>query len=159
MHELGTPAYPRRLMGAMLATFPDHVRLFAVRLEGECLAAGLVTCYNGIAEIPWSATRTEYNRMYPNRLLYWQMVRYYAERGARLFDFGRSSIGSGNYEFKRRWRAEPVPFHYQYWVRPGRELSVLAPTSPKFRRKVAMWKRLPGWVARRLGPRISRHLP
>lgn len=158
MHQLGTPAYPRQLMAAMIETFPDLVKIFAVRLEDKTVAAGLMTCFNGIAEIPWSATLGQYNRMYPNRLLYWTMIQYYAEHGARIYDFGRSTAGSGNYEFKRRWRAEPVRLHYQYWVRPGMELSIVSPDNPKYQKKVAMWRKLPYWLARRLGPVVSRRL-
>lgn len=159
MHELGTPAFPRKLMAMMIDRFPDNVNLFAVRLGDVSVSAGLVTCFNGIAEIPWSATIGKYNRLYPNRLLYWTMIKHYGDRGARLFDFGRSSVGSGNYEFKRRWRAEPVKLHYQYWVRPNHQLSILSPDNPKYKRRVQMWKRLPLWMARLLGPCISRSLP
>jgi len=159
MHELGTPAYPKKLMLEMLRTFPQNVRLFAVNLKNVCVSAGLVTCFNGIAEVPWSATSGKYNLLYPNRLLYWTMIEHYCKQGARFFDFGRSSIGGGNYEFKRRWRAEPVRLHYQYWVRPGRELSILSPDNPKYKRRVQIWKKLPFWVTRLLGPYISRNLP
>ncbi len=158
MHELGTPAFPRKLMAMMIKRFPDNVRLFVVRLGDVTVSAGLVTCFNGIAEIPWSATISKYNRLYPNRLLYWTMIKYYGDRGARLFDFGRSSVGSGNYEFKRRWRAEPVKLHYQYWVRPGHKLSIASPDNPKYQKKVRMWKKLPLWMARLVGPIISRRL-
>ncbi len=159
LHELGTPAYPRKLMAAMLETFPENVRLFAVQLDGVSVGAGLMTYFNGVAEIPWSATLGGYDHLYPNRLLYWSIIKYYCERGARLFDFGRSSVGSGNYEFKRRWRAEPVRLHYQYWIRPGHQLSILNPRSDTYKRKVEMWKKLPLWVARLLGPHISCSLP
>jgi FemAB-related protein (PEP-CTERM system-associated) len=159
MHELGTPAYPRKLMAAMLETFPENVRLFAVQLDGVSVGAGLMTCFNGIAEIPWSATLSEYDHLYPNRLLYWSIIKYYCEHGAKLFDFGRSSVGSGNYEFKRRWRAEPIQLHYQYWIRPGHQFSILDPRSDTYKRKVEMWKKLPLWVAKLLGPHISRSLP
>jgi len=159
MHELGTPAYPRKMMQAMCETFPGMVDLFRVRLEDVTVAAGLMTFFNGIAEIPWSGTLDQYDHLYPNRLLYWTMIEHYTKKGAHLFDFGRSSVGGGNYEFKLRWHAHPVPLNYQYWLRPGKELSVLSPDNPRFRRKVEMWKKLPFRVARALGPIIARQLP
>jgi len=159
MHELGTPAYPRKLMAAMLDMFPENVRLFVIRLEDMCVGAGLITHFNRIAEIPCSATLSKFNSLYPNRLLYWNIIKYCCDHGAKLFDFGRSSVGSGNYEFKRRWRAKPVQLNYQYWVRPGHRLSILSPDNPKYRKKVQMWKKLPLWVARLAGPYISRNLP
>lgn len=159
MHELGTPAYPRKLMTAMLQTFPENVRMFAVRLGDMSVSAGLMTYFNGIAEIPWSASLSKYNHLYPNRLLYWTIIKYYCDKGAKFFDFGRSSVDSGNYEFKRRWRAEPVRLYYQYWVCPGHQLSILSPDNPKYKRRVEIWKRLPLWTTRLIGPYISRSLP
>ena len=159
MHELGTPAYPRKLMSGLLNAFPGQVRLFVTRADnGDTVAAGLATCYNGMAEVRFSATLTRFNRMYPNRLLYWTMVEYYCEHGARVFDFGRSTVGGGNYEFKRRWRAQEVPLHYQYWASEGARWTPVVPTDPKYQRKVEMWKRMPLWLARLIGPRISRSL-
>jgi serine/alanine adding enzyme len=158
MHELGTPAFPRQLMAAMLQTFPENVRLFAARFGDKSVSAGLMTYFNGVAEIPWSAALGDYERLYSNRLLYWTIIKYYCDRGAKIFDFGRSSVDSGNYEFKRRWRAEPVRLYYQYWIHPGHKLSIISPDNPKFNKKVEMWKRLPLWTARMLGPYISRNL-
>ncbi|MGB8227274.1 MAG: FemAB family XrtA/PEP-CTERM system-associated protein [Sedimentisphaerales bacterium] len=158
MHELGTPAYPRILMAAMLQTFPENVRLFAVRLGNVTVGAGLMTFFNGVAEIPWSATLDKYNHFYPNRLLYWTIIKYYCDKGAKIFDFGRSGVDSGNYEFKRRWRAEPVRLYYQYWVHPAHQFSIVSPGNPKFKKKVEMWKRLPLWAANLLSPYISRNL-
>jgi len=158
MHELGTPAYPRKLMAAMLQIFPENVRLFATRLGNKSVSAGLMTYFNGVAEIPWSAALSEYDHLYSNRLLYWTIIKYYCDRGAKIFDFGRSSVDSGNYEFKRRWRAEPVRLYYQYWIYPGRRLSIISPDNPKFNKKVEMWKKMPLWTARLLGPYISRNL-
>jgi FemAB-related protein (PEP-CTERM system-associated) len=159
MHELGTPAYPRKLIAALLETFPEYVRLFAVQLDNASIGAALMIYFNGIAEIPYSATVEKYNHLYPNRLLYWSIIEYYCLQGARLFDFGRSSVESGNYEFKRRWRAEPVQLPYQYWVRPGHQLTILSPNNPKYQRKVEMWKKLPAWVTHLVGPHISSKLP
>jgi len=159
MHELGTPAYPKKLMVDMLESFLENVRLFAVRRDDVSVGAALVTCFNGIAEIPWSATLGKYNHLYPNRLLYWSIIKYYCGEGARLFDFGRSSVGSGNYEFKRRWRAESVRLHYQYWVPRGRQLSILSPDEGRYQKKIEMWKKMPLWLTRLIGPYISRNLP
>lgn len=158
MHELGTPAFSRKLMIAMLDTFRDNIMLFTVKLDEVTVAAGLVKYFNGIAEVYWSATLGQYNRLYPNRLLYWTMVQHYCRQGARLFDFGRSSLDSGNYDFKRRWRAEPVSLNYQSWSPAGRKATMINPKNPRFQKKVALWKRLPLWTANLMSPPISKHL-
>ncbi len=159
MRQLGTPCYSRKLMEGMLETFPDHCRIFVVRLENKAVGAGITTCFNGLAEIPLAATLTEYNSLCPNNLLYWSVIKHYATAGAGVFDFGRSTVGAGTYHFKKQWEPRQVDTHYQYWLAPGSELSISSPDNPRYRRKVEAWKRLPLWLTRLLGPPISRGLP
>jgi FemAB-related protein (PEP-CTERM system-associated) len=159
MHQLGTPAYPRSIMKNILDAFADNSRIFAAKLGQSTIGAGFVTCYNGLVEIHWAATRVEYNNLCPNMLLYWSVIRHYCLAGARCFDFGRCTVDGPTSNFKKQWGAEPVPLHYQYWVRPGCKFSILSPDNPKYKRKVEIWKRLPLWMTRLIGPHISRNLP
>jgi len=159
MHQLGTPAYPRKLIQDLLQAFPDNSRLFVVRLKGLAIGVGLTFHFNGFAEIPLASTLTRYNSLCPNNLLYWSVIRYYCLAGAKRFDFGRCTIDGPTYRFKKQWCPEPINLHYQYWLRPGHQLSVLSPDNPKYKRRIEMWKKLPLWTARLLGPYISRNLP
>ncbi|MCX5633505.1 MAG: FemAB family PEP-CTERM system-associated protein [Phycisphaerae bacterium] len=158
MHQLGTPAYPRELMHSILQEFPHYSRIFVARLHELVIGAGFVICYNGLVEIPWAATLVEYNNLCPNNLLYWLIIKYSCLAGAAYFDFGRCTIGGNTHHFKQQWGPEPVELHYQYWVCPGRQLSILSPDSPKYQRKIELWKRLPLWMANLLSPYISRNL-
>ena len=158
MHQLGTPAYPRKLMLGILREFPDYARIFVARLDRLTVGAGFVVCYNGFVEIPWAATLVEYNRLCPNNLLYWTIIKHFSLAGAKCFDFGRCSTGGGTHQFKEQWGTEPVELHYQYWVPPGKQLTILSPDNPKYQKKAEMWKKLPFFMARILGPYISRNL-
>lgn len=159
MRELGTPGYSRKLMRAILETFPQDSRVFLVRLGELTVGAAFTFCFNGFVEIPWAATRIEHNRLCPNNLLYWTVLEHYCTAGASRFDFGRCTVGSSTHRFKKQWGSEPVSLHYQYWVRPGRELDIHGPDNPKYRRRIELWKKIPLWASRWLGPRISRYLP
>jgi FemAB-related protein (PEP-CTERM system-associated) len=159
MRQLGTPAYSRRLMEAVLETFPDNTRIIAVRLRGLTVGAGLTTCSRNYAEMLYAAALTEYHQLCPNNLLYWTAITHYCRMGVRCFDFGRSTMDSGTHRFKQQWGPQEVNLHYQYWVRPGRELAMAIPNGARYRRKVEMWKKLPLWLTRLVGPMISRGLP
>lgn len=160
MHQLGTPAYARSLMAGLLEALPDNSRLFVVRLNDKLTVGGGITTYTGnYAEMLFAATLTQYNRLCPNNLLYWTVIEHYCRQGVRYFDFGRGTIGGGTYQFKKQWGSEQVNLHYQFWVAEGRELADRSPDSPRYRRKVAIWKKLPLWLTRMIGPRISRGLP
>ena len=81
MRQLGTPCFPKKMMLAILEAFPQNSRVFVVRLEGRAVGGGFTTCYNGLAEIPWASTLTEFNNLCPNNLLYWSVIKYYCQAG------------------------------------------------------------------------------
>jgi hypothetical protein len=90
--------------------------------------------------------------------MYWEVMRRASERGYRVFDFGRSKVGTGSYAFKCNWGFKPTPLVYQFRLAPGRSVPDLNPLNPKFAIFVAAWKRLPLTVATQLGPSIVRGL-
>lgn len=159
MHQLGTPCYPKRLFESILEMFAQNSRIFLVCLDGATIGAGFFYCFNGLAQCRWAATLSEYNKLSPNNLLYWSAIREYCQMGANCFDFGRSTVDSPQYEFKRRWGAKVCKLFYQYWTRPGHTLSLAKPDNPKYKKKVELWKKLPLWATRLAGPYISHNLP
>ncbi len=158
MRQLGTPCYSRHVFQALLRCFPTCTRVFLVRDGPRTLAAGFFHQFNGLVECRWAAARTDAKGLSPNTLLYWSAIKHYCLTGQRQFDFGRSTIGSGPHEFKRRWGATQSQLYYQYWTEPNHELSPIRPDNPRYKRVVAMWKRLPLCATRILGPSIGRCL-
>jgi FemAB-related protein (PEP-CTERM system-associated) len=158
MHELGTPSYPKGLIRNLLVAFPSNSRIFIVRLDGKTIGAALTFYFNGFVEIPLAGTLTAYNKLCPNMILYWSIMEHYCKTGARLFDLGRCSTEGPTYQFKKQWGAQPVQLGYQYWVRPGTELSILSPDNPVYKKKIQIWRRLPLWFVRLVSPVISRNL-
>jgi serine/alanine adding enzyme len=159
MRQLGSPCYSRRVMQELMQAFPEGSRIFVVRKDTEAVGAGFTVCFNGFVEIPFAATLLEYNSLCPNNLLYWAVLQHYCRAGASRFDFGRCTVDRGPYHFKKQWGPIPVPLHYQYWAHPLHPLRIASPDDDRYRTKVELWKRLPLWVTRRLGPAISRKLP
>lgn len=159
MHQLGTPCYSRKLFSAIMKTFPENCRIFLVHLNNTTVGGAFVYCFNGLVQIRWAATLVEYNTLCPNNLLYWSIMKHYCLAGASCFDFGRTTVNSGQHRFKKQWGAIEIPLHYQYWTRPGHKLSLAKPDNPKYKKKVELWKKLPLWMTRLAGPYISRSLP
>lgn len=159
MHQLGTPHYPAKIMTSILKTFPNESKIFIVRYGGKAIGAGLVISLGTIVEIPWAATLVEFNSLCPNNLLYWSIIKYYCFSGAKYFDFGRCTEDSGTYNFKKQWGSQPLDLNYQFWVAPDKKFSLVSPDNPKYKKKVEMWRKLPFFLVRFLGPLISRHLP
>ncbi len=157
--DLGTPVYPRAWFRALLQKFADLTRVFVVRVQGKPVAASIVIGFNGVLEVPWAATLREADRYAVNMYLYWSMLEFAEDQGYRIFDFGRSTEGSGTYRFKKQWGAEPVQHYWHYWLRDAGEIPHINPGNPKAQAAVALWQRLPVWLANRIGPHIVKNLP
>jgi len=158
MGQFGTPCYPYRLFKCIIDTFPSSIRLFTARLGKVTVGVAFCYSFNGFAQIRWGGIRVEYNSLCPNTLLCWSAMEHYSLSGALCFDFGRSKIGSRQQVYKEDWGATPTQLYYQFWARPGYELSLTRPDNPRYKKKVKMWKKLPLWMTRIAGPYISRSL-
>jgi FemAB-related protein (PEP-CTERM system-associated) len=159
MRDLGTPVYPKALFAAVLRALGERAFVTVVYLHDQPVAAGLLVGWRGRLEIPWASSLREHNRLGINMLLYWEVLKRAVELGYQTFDFGRSSVDSGTFRFKRQWGAEPVPLHWHYWLPQGRALPALNPDNPRYRMAIQCWQRLPLPVANLMGPHIVRNLP
>jgi FemAB-related protein (PEP-CTERM system-associated) len=159
MHQLGTPCYPRKLFNGIMDTFADNSRIFLAVKDGMTIAVLFVYTFNSCVHTRWGCALREYDTVDPNYILNWSAIEFYCARAMLRFDFGRSTVGSGQHTFKERWGTKPIQLFWQYWTRPDGKLRVASPDDPKYRKKVKMWQRLPLWLTRLVGPHISRNLP
>lgn len=158
MRDLGTPVYGRRLFAEALSRLPGSFIALA-RHRGRPAAAGILVPSRDRLEIPWASSLRKLNSTGVNMLLYQRCLHEAIERGYRIFDFGRSTVDSGTYQFKRQWGARQVPCYWHYWVAGGGEPPGLSPDDPKYRWAIAVWQRLPVGIANCIGPSIVRNLP
>jgi FemAB-related protein (PEP-CTERM system-associated) len=159
MRDLGTPVYSPRLFAEVLDAFPTTARLHVVRLAGRPVAAGLAYRHDSTTEVPWASSIRDYNSLCPNHLLYWHVIETAVADGCETLDFGRSTPHEGTYKFKEQWGAVPHPLHWEYPHLRDNRIPDANPANPKFHAAVAAWKRMPLWLANRVGPHIVRMIP
>lgn len=160
MRELGTPVYSRNFFAGILDTFPEDTYLCRVRHDRTVVAVSFLCAYRERIEAVWSSSLHSHLHLKPNMFLYWSLLAHFGALGYRLFDFGRSSVGSGTYAFKQQWGAEPQPLYWDTWLASGRsELPERNPDNPKYRLAIRAWQKLPLPITKLLGPRIVRCLP
>jgi serine/alanine adding enzyme len=157
MHDLGSPSYSRHFFSEILSRFPDDTRICVARLGRETVAAAFLTGFRRTLEVAWASSYRKFLNLKPNMFLYWSILTFAAEQGYEFLDFGRSSRGSGTYEFKLQWGAVPSRLYWGYWL--NRRASV--PSTRRDGMQVAsrMWQRLPVAVTNVLGPKLVRHIP
>jgi FemAB-related protein (PEP-CTERM system-associated) len=158
MRDLGTPSYGRRFFAAILDHFPSMAEICVVRLGARTVASALILHGSSVAEVPSASSIKEYNIYCPNMYMYNEILNRSIDRCHALFDFGRSTPGSGTFHFKKQWGAEPEPAVWQYYLRAG-SIAAVRPDNPKYNRAIQIWRRLPVAVTRLVGPMIVRGIP
>lgn len=159
MRDLGTPVWGVALFENILKGFPKRSELALVRLGEKPVGGGLVISFKDTASMPSASSLRPYFHLCPNNLLYWEVIKRACETGYRYFDFGRSTVGSGTYHFKKQWGAAVKPLHWQYVLLKRENIPQFNPSNPRMKVFIEAWKRFPVRLATWLGPRIVRHLP
>lgn len=158
VRNLGTPVFSRKLFAAVLDRFGDDADILTVRHDGVAVASVLSLYHNGTVMPYWGGGTREARTLRANELMYFALMRHARSRGCTTFDFGRSKAGTGPAAYKKNWGFEPQPLAYAVRTADGAEHRDVNPLSPKYRAQIAVWKKLPLWLANRLGPPLARGL-
>jgi len=158
VRNLGTPVFPKRYFTVLREVFGKDCDVLSITKDGQ-LIASVLSFYFRDEVLPYYGGGTAHARdVKGNDFLYWELMHRVAARGYRLFDYGRSKVGTGSYSFKKNWGFEPEPLHYEFHLVRAKSLPDINPLNPKYRLFIATWKRLPLWASRLLGPLIARSL-
>lgn len=158
VRNLGTPVFPRALFDAVLEGFGEDTDILTISRDGKALASVLSIYHRGTVYPYWGGGTWGARAARANELLYFRLMCHAAGRGCTRFDFGRSKIGTGAFSYKKNWGFEPEPLIYAARTRHGAPPRDINPLSAKYKLQVAMWQRLPLWLANRVGPILSRGL-
>ncbi|MBX3685972.1 MAG: FemAB family PEP-CTERM system-associated protein [Rhodocyclaceae bacterium] len=155
----GTPALPKRFFAALKDTFGERCEVLTVTGEDGKALSSVLSFYFRDEVLPYYAGDDLAARDFAaNDFKYWELMRRACERGCKVFDYGRSKIGTGPYSFKKNWGFEPQPLSYEYRLYKRDGVPQNNPMNPKYRAFIALWRRLPIGVANAIGPYIVRNL-
>jgi len=159
-HRLGSPVFSIRLFRNLLEAFEEKANILLVRNREGKPISGVLTFFYKDQVLPYYAgSLFEYRDLAPNDFMYWQLMKYGWENGYRVFDFGRSKVDTGSYDFKRHWGFEPEPLRYQYFLNRIDEIPNISPANPKYQKKIEMWRKMPFWATQIIGPHIVKYIP
>ncbi len=155
----GTPALPKRFFEQLKERFGEACEVLTVSSpEGKPLSSVLSFYFRDEVLPYYAGDDLAARELAANDFKYWELMRRACERGCKVFDYGRSKVGTGPYAFKKNWGFEPQPLSYEYRLYNRDSIPQNNPMNPKYRAFIALWKRLPIGVANRLGPHIVRNL-
>jgi len=159
VHRHGTPPFSKAYFARLVREFGDDCEVLIVTTAQGRPVSGVLSFGFRDEVLPYYAgDTTEARELAANDFKYWEVMRRACERGARVFDYGRSKRGTGSFDFKKNWGFEAQPLAYEYRLYTRTAIPENNPLNPKFRALVTLWRRLPRPVANAVGPMIVRNL-
>jgi len=157
--RLGTPVFPKKYFALLQKTFGDECEVRSIYTHDDQLVGSVLSFYWRDEVVPYYGGGMDLARSVAgNDFMYWNLMQAAAARGCRLFDFGRSKLGTGAYDFKKNWGFEATPLPYEYKLYASTALPDNNPLNPKYQLFIKVWKKLPLPLANFMGPYIVRNL-
>ena len=156
VRNLGTPVYARGYFQLLKDEFGEACDVVTILHAGAPVAAVLNFYFRDEVLPYYGGGRSQARDLAANDFMYWEVMRRACERGLKVFDFGRSKVGTGAFSFKKNWGFEPTPLTYEFRLIKAKAIPEVNPLNPKFRAFIAMWRRMPMPLTKLLGPHIVR---
>jgi len=158
VRNLGTPVFSKKYFQILKDVFGEQCEILTIELNGQ-LIGSVMNFYFKDEVLPYYGGGTELARnVKGNDFMYWEVMRRAVEKGVKIFDYGRSKIGTGSYSFKKNWGFVPEPLFYEFHLVKADALPDINPLNPKYKLFIAAWKRLPLGISQFVGPWLSKDL-
>src|SRR5207245_1810869 len=99
VHRLGSPVFSRSYFRILREEFNELSDVVTVTLNGRAIASVLNFYFRDEVLPFYGGGRRAARALAANDFMYWDVMRRACERGCRVFDFGRSKIGTGSFAF------------------------------------------------------------
>jgi len=159
VRNLGTPVFAKRLFTILIEEFGSAAEILTIWNGAQAIAAVLCFRFRDTILPYYGGSLLEGRQFAANNFMYWEVCRDACQRGLKLFDFGRSKVGTGSYAFKTQWNMKELPLPYQFHLVCRKSLPNFSPVNPKFKLATDVWKRIPLPVTKVLGPALVRLFP
>jgi len=155
MKRHGTPPHGLDFFRRVLREFGRHVRIYVAFVEGVPVATMWFYFFNGCVHYAYGAYMREYGRFQPSSLILWSALVDGHEEGYRTLDLGRTRLGSGVFEFKRKWKGEIRKISVLHLGKDDGSSPFLDPINPRVSILSRLWRSLvPLPLTVKIGPLI-----
>ena len=158
LHDLGSPAYSFDFFKSLKEKFADDALITTVSKSGVVISVCFSIKYKDTLHALLAGVNKKFLSLNPYSLMYWKLIEYACEVGLSKFDFGRSRIGTGSYDFKKNWGFPSTALYYQYDLIKATEIPALEAGSLSTKLFQATWKMMPYALVKNLGPKLRRYI-
>ncbi|MEE9392196.1 MAG: FemAB family XrtA/PEP-CTERM system-associated protein [Planctomycetota bacterium] len=158
--KLGSPLFPSSLFWHIRDVLgAENAPILTVKRDGRVLATVMSFVFQDTIMPYYSGSAPDADRFRGNNFMYFKLMEWASERGLKKFDFGRSRVETGSFSFKKHQGFEPIPLSYDYLLAEGEEIPSLNPSNPKFRMAKRVFRRMPLWMAQKVGSWLVKRAP
>ena len=156
----GTPIHKRSWYPTLVGKFARQAEIIIGRVRDTPIGALMVLYHEGKAMLHAAISDVNYRHIPVTDKLLWAYFEKAIESGkVTSFDFGRTRADSGKRFFKRKWGAIEKPLNFYYLMKSGHVVPRILPENPALAPAIAVWRHLPGWVHRSVGPLVRVRIP
>ncbi len=158
VHSLGTPVFSKNYFRILREVFREHSEVMTITFDGRTISSVMSFYFRDHVLAYYWGGAGEAREVAGNDFMCWELMRRAGAKGMRTFDFGRSKLGTGAFDFKKGWGFDPHPLPYAYQLHRAKALPNNNPLNPKYRRFIQVWQRLPLKIANAIGPHLVKNL-
>ena len=158
VHRLGTPVFSKTYFRLLKEAFAEDCEVLTIVKDGKLIASVLSFYFRDEVLPYYGGGMPEAREVAGNDFMYWELMRRSADRGYRVFDFGRSKQGTGSFDFKKNWGFEAQTLHYEYQLHRAKQVPDTNPLNPKYQLMIKTWQRMPIALANAIGPHLVKYL-
>lgn len=151
LRNLGTPIYPLRYFKALQTFFSDQIHMVSVHHQNQDLTTVLCFTHNGKLMPYYGGGIHEARQANSFPWMYWQLMKFGVDNGLPTFDFGRSPIGSGAFQFKKNLGFASREMNYGFLSLDG-GIPDFSPESGLVQHLTSIWRHVPLPLANLVGP-------
>ncbi|PPD05254.1 MAG: peptidoglycan bridge formation protein FemAB [Methylobacter sp.] len=158
VRNLGTPVFPKKFFKALKDIFKERCDIVTIEHQGKAVASVMNFYFKDEVLPYYGGGSAEARDLKANDFMYWEVMRRAVEKNVKIFDYGRSKVGTGPYSFKKNWGFQPEPLFYEFHLVKAKAVPEINPLNPKYQLFIAGWKKLPLPVSQFVGPWLARDL-
>jgi len=157
MKKLGSPPHSLDFFDNVFKYCSKNVKLLFAAHDNKKIAASIFFLHKKKIYYWKNVSDEEYLYLRPNDLILYKMIEWGQKNNFKSFDFGRTRMHSGGFLFKKRWGGKMKELNYYYRV--YKESDIPDPEKEKYKFLGGLWKSLPIFLIKRLGPMIRKNFP
>jgi len=155
MKELGSPYHSKNYLLKLFDTWGKDAKIgITYTKEGDPYGCCLLLFHKDTAILLHANIVYQMNIVCGGDFLYWSLISECSREGYSNLDLGRSLIGSGNEDFKMKWKPTVYPLNYWYYLHKDLSIPNLNQSNSLYNIPRKIWKRLPLFVHKKLGPSL-----